>query len=58
MNTEKQVYTVKDIANIMNISRNTAYALVKSHPFPIIKIGDTYRVSKEVFDNWLNQRDQ
>lgn len=53
MITEEQVYTVKDIATIMKITRNTTNALIKSHPFSVNKIGDTYRVSKEVFDKCL-----
>lgn len=53
---EKQVYTAKDIQTILAISRNTAYALLKDPPFTVIKLGDTYRVSKEVFENWLHNR--
>jgi excisionase family DNA binding protein len=53
---ESQVYTVKDIQAILDISRNTAYELVKSRAFPVIKLGDTYRVSKEAFNKWLLSR--
>lgn len=52
---ETKVYTVKDVQRIMNISRNTAYQLVKSGAFSVIKLGDTYRVSREVFETWLHQ---
>jgi excisionase family DNA binding protein len=51
----KAALTVKDIKEILNISRNTAYKLIKSGSFPVIRIGDTYRVSSEVFHKWLNQ---
>lgn len=53
---EKQVYTVKDIQNILGISKNAAYKLVKSGEFNTIQIGSVYRVSKVVFDEWLTQR--
>lgn len=57
-NIESQVYTVKDIAIILNVSKNTAYNIVKSKQFPVMKFGDTYRISKEVFDKWLNRKSQ
>jgi excisionase family DNA binding protein len=51
-----EVYTVKDIREILKICRNGAYRLVKSGEFPVIKIGDTYRISKVVFEAWMNQK--
>lgn len=49
-----EVYKVKDIQEILKISKNAAYELIKSAPFPIIRIGNTYRIAKEGFDKWLN----
>lgn len=48
------VYTVADIREKLDISRTAAYALVNSGRFPVIRIGTTIRVSKVIFDNWLN----
>ncbi len=45
-------YTVKEIQEMLNISRSSAYFLVSDPPFPVLKIGKSIRVSKEVFDNW------
>lgn len=53
---ESEVLTVQDIQQIIKISKNTAYKLVKSGVFTVIKLGDTYRVSKEVFYQWLHQQ--
>lgn len=50
------VYTVKDIMIQLEISKNSAYDLVRSGVFPVIKIGNKYRVSKEVFNRWINGR--
>lgn len=50
---EKRVYTVEEIMNILNISKNAAYTLVNSGVFRYVKIGGHYRVSKKSFDNWL-----
>ncbi|MPN16994.1 hypothetical protein SDC9_164343 [bioreactor metagenome] len=49
-----EVYTVKEIQEMLSISKNTAYRLIESRPFPVIKIGNTYRVSKEAFNKWLH----
>lgn len=49
------VYTVKDIQKILKISKTTAYALVNSNAFPVKHIGYSIRVSKEVFEKWLNE---
>lgn len=49
-----EVYTVKDIQAILNISRNTAYELVEESQFPIKRIGNTIQIPKEPFHRWLN----
>lgn len=50
-----KVYFVEEIQNILQISRTTAYTLVKKEPpFRVINIGNSYRISKESFDRWLN----
>ena len=50
----KRVYTVDEIQAILGISKNTAYALVKSGAFHSVKIGGQYRISKKSFDEWLD----
>ena len=50
---ELRCYTIADIQSILNISRNTAYALLKRNEFRWIKVGRCYRISKESFDEWL-----
>ena len=52
--SNKRVYTVEEIENILGISKNTAYALVKSGAFHSVKIGGQYRISKKCFDEWLD----
>jgi len=56
INQSSEVYTVKDIQELLKISKNAAYNLVKSQVFPVVKLGDTYRVSKVVFNNWLHNQ--
>ena len=49
------VYTVEEIQETLKISKTAAYALVKSNAFPVKHIGRSIRVSKEVFEKWLNE---
>ncbi|WP_347160732.1 MULTISPECIES: helix-turn-helix domain-containing protein [Oscillospiraceae] len=51
--SDKRIYTAEDIAAILSISRNTAYALIRSGAFHTVKIGSKYRVPKICFDKWL-----
>ena len=44
---EKRAYSVDDIMAILDISRSSAYIL--------IKIGNQLRISKASFDEWLDK---
>lgn len=48
------VLTPMDIAEVLGISRNTAYQVVHSRGFPSFKIGKQYRVSRDKFLSWLD----
>lgn len=51
---EKRVYTMEEIASILNIGRTSAYLLVKEDHFKIVRIGNAIRISKKSFDEWLD----
>lgn len=53
MQTRKRIYTVEEIQDILGVSTTSAYSLVKSGMFHIVKVGGQYRVSKKSFDAWL-----
>ncbi|NCC87764.1 MAG: DNA-binding protein [Clostridia bacterium] len=53
---EKRTYTVDEIQDILNISRTTAYELVKMDNFKVIRVGRTIRISKRSFDEWLDNQ--
>ena len=53
---EKRCYTVKDLQEILEISRPTVYQLLKRHEFRWIQVGKNYRISKKSFDEWLDQK--
>ena len=49
-----QIYTVKEIAQILNISERSAYNFVnKTTEFKVLRIGRCLHVNKEAFDAWL-----
>ena len=52
---EKRCYTVKEIKDILGISRPTVYELLKKNEFRWIQIGTKYRISKKSFDGWLDK---
>lgn len=52
---EKRAYSVDDIMAILDISRSTAYILIKKNYFRSIKIGKQLRIPKTSFDEWLDK---
>ena len=52
----KRVYCVEDIAGILNISRGSAYELIKEGHFNTVRIGSAIRISKRSFDEWLDSQ--
>jgi excisionase family DNA binding protein len=55
--SNKQVYTVNDIAQILGIGRTLAYKLVHKRYFKTIRIGNSIRISKSSFDEWFNKQE-
>lgn len=52
--SRSQIYTVKEIAQILSISERSAYNFVnKTIEFKVLRIGRCLRVNKDVFDAWL-----
>lgn len=51
---EKMVYTVQEVAGLLNISKSYAYELIKNGTIPVLKLGKRRVVPKEKFNNWIN----
>lgn len=47
--------SVQEIAIVLGISKTSAYELVRSKGFPILKIGSRFVVPKEKFREWVEQ---
>ncbi len=54
---EKRCYTVKELQEILGVSRPTIYELLKMNVFSWVKIGSAYRISKKSFDEWLDEQE-
>lgn len=45
-----------DVAAILGISKNNAYAIIHSQGFPAIKVGKQYRILRNNFIAWLESQ--
>ncbi len=54
--SDKRVYCVDEIADILGISTSSAYELVKKGYFKTVRIGTAIRISKKSFDDWLDSQ--
>lgn len=53
---EKRIYTVKEVKEILGISRPAVYNLLQRKEFSWVQLnGGQYRISKRSFDNWLDK---
>lgn len=51
---EKRCYTVKEIQEILNISKPSVYNLLKKGDFHSVFVAGRHIISKASFDAWLN----
>lgn len=49
-------YSVQEIANILGISKKSAYKLCEQNCFISKRIGRIIRINKQSFEDWLNGR--
>ena len=48
--------SVKQMAEILNISLDTAYEYTHIQGFPVCRIGRTVRIPKDKLEKWLEKR--
>lgn len=53
---EKRCYTVKEVQDILGISRPTVYELLKKNEFRWLQVGRKYRIHRKSFDAWLDKK--
>lgn len=49
------VLSAKELAQVLHLGRDKAYALIKSKGFPSIKLGGRYLVTRKALDEWLRK---
>ena len=53
---DKRSYSVDEVAEVLQITRQTVYKLIKRGCFRAIKVENNgYRIIKKNFDNWLDR---
>lgn len=57
---QNQIYTltVEELAEALNISKTSAYRLVRSYDFPKLNIGKRIVIPVEEFKSWMSKRTQ
>ncbi|MEV4167501.1 helix-turn-helix domain-containing protein [Nonomuraea dietziae] len=50
----RAVYTVIEAAQLLSLSRGSAYALVRNGTIPAIRMGNRWVIPKRRFHSWLD----
>ncbi len=49
------LFSPKDLQYFMGISKQTAYNLINSHGFPVLRLGKKILIPKEDYKEWLKK---
>ena len=52
---EKEIMTVKQVAEYLQMDEHTIYKLARSGQIPSIKIAGQWRFKKDVIDKWITE---
>ncbi|MDL1971313.1 MAG: helix-turn-helix domain-containing protein [Candidatus Desulfofervidaceae bacterium] len=53
---EKEIMTVKQVAEYLQMNEHTIYKLARSGQIPAIKIAGQWRFKKDVIDKWISEK--
>ena len=53
-NKDIKVYTAKELQQILHISKNTMYKLIKTKGFPIMYIGNKILIPHNQLQQWID----
>lgn len=51
---QREVYTMKQVQQMLGISKTKTYQLAKDRVFPVIMLGRNYLSPVRAFDRWLD----
>ena len=58
MAKSKQVMTVKDVADYLDVHPMTIYKYVKKGKIPAFKIGANWRIRKDSIQRWMEENEK
>lgn len=53
---EKNVLTIKDVAQYLDVHASTIYKYAQAGDIPAFKIGSDWRFSKRHIDQWIDEK--
>jgi excisionase family DNA binding protein len=56
-NGRDEMLTLKETREILKVSRNTMYMLVRDGLIPARKVGSEWRISRFVLEAWMRERE-
>jgi len=57
MTKAKQVMTVRDVAEYLDVHPMTIYKYVRDGRIPAFKIGDSWRIRKDSIQKWIREKE-
>ncbi len=58
MSKDIEIYTLEEIAQLLQVTRRTIYTWVKDGKLKAFKVGRGWRVTREELDAFLNSRNK
>lgn len=52
---EKLVYSVKEMAQLLNVGMNAAYCIANRNDFPKIQLGRKILIPKKALEEWVDK---
>ena len=49
--------TIAEVAEYLQLNRNTLYKLVHQHQIPVFKVGADYRFYRDAIEKWITDRE-
>ncbi len=50
-----EVYTTKEMMEVLKFGKTKMNALLRSGEFPAVKIGGQYRITKDELERWMEE---
>lgn len=55
MSEEKEIMTVRQVAEYLQMDEHTIYKLARSGQIPSVKIAGQWRFKKDLIDDWIKE---